>query len=128
MQNNRKNLKSSKTKVDIVSNTTVNASTTDNTANATPIIASTNKIHINYNSKNNNNNNNSNNNNNNNNNNTVQQTFKCYVHGSLIYTRKNVDHILKWQSSVRQYFEILHVWKSKFWKKQLPPEFSMEMF
>ena len=92
MQNNWKDLKSSKTEVDIVSNTAVNASTTDNTAarttNATPIIASTNKIHINYNSKNNNNNNNSNNNNNNNNNNTVQQTFKCYVHGSLIYTRK----------------------------------------
>ena len=75
MQNNWKDLKSSKTEVDIVSNTAVNASTTDNTAarttNATPIIASTNKIHINYNSKNNNNNNNSNNNNNNNNNSVI---------------------------------------------------------
>ena len=31
-------------------------------------------------------------------------------------------------SSERQYFEMLHVWKSKFRKKQLPPDFLMEMF
>ena len=42
----------------------------------------------------------------------VHHTLKCYVYGSIAHVS----------------IEMPHFWKSKFWKKQLPPEFSMEMF
>ena len=41
----------------------------------------------------------------------VHHTLKCYVYGSTAHVS----------------IEMPHFWKSKFWKKQLPPEFSMEM-
>ena len=63
---------------------------------------------------------------------TVHYTLKCYVHGSLFFTRNYcrapyLKMLCVRQSSSRQYFEMPYFWKSKFWKKQLPPEFSMEM-
>ena len=67
-------------------------------------------------------------------NSTVHYTLKCYVHGSLFFFNRNYCHepylniLCVQQPSSRQYFEMPHFWESKFWKKQLPPEFSMETF